>query len=214
MPAGSLIEPHARRECTASGLSLYFSRRHRQLAGHLAGRSVWRLRGQGCAYAAFKNIHFNPACAARWWPTLILPPKSALVQVTRAYAPAISALVRRREQALTYGNCVGPRTRAYCIHPYARTRTHWHSETLTSFSWLSLAHTLSRRYNGSNSLAHATELALHRSRKAPSLLTAKAYRPAGFESDSLAQSNAALQAASRASSSSPYAARCLLCSSA
>jgi hypothetical protein len=142
MPAGSLIEPHARRECTASGLSLYFSRRHRQLAGHLAGRSVWRLRGQGCAYAAFKNIHFNPACAARWWPTLILPPKSALVQVTRAYAPAISALVRRREQALTYGNCVGPRTRAYCIHPYARTRTHWHSETLTSFSWLSRAHTL------------------------------------------------------------------------
>ena len=28
------------------------------------------------------------------------------------------------------------------IHPYAHTRTHWHYETLTSFSWLSLAHTL------------------------------------------------------------------------
>ena len=29
------------------------------------------------------------------------------------------------------------------MHPYYdRTRTHWHSETLTSFSWLSLAHTL------------------------------------------------------------------------
>ena len=30
--AGGVLEPHARRECTASGLSLYFSRRHRQLA--------------------------------------------------------------------------------------------------------------------------------------------------------------------------------------
>ena len=123
--AGGVLEPHARRECTASGLSLYVSRRHRQLAGHLAGRSVWRLRGQGCAYAAFKNIHFNPACAARWWPTLILPPKSALVRVTRAYTPAISALVRRREQALTYDNCVGPRTRAYTPMP-----THAHTGTM------------------------------------------------------------------------------------
>jgi hypothetical protein len=69
--AGGVLEPHARRECTASGLSLYFSRRHRQLAGHLAGRSVWRLRGQGgsvgCAYAASlkTNIHFNPPSPPR-----------------------------------------------------------------------------------------------------------------------------------------------------
>jgi len=64
--AGGVLEPHARRECTASGLSLYLSRRrHRQLAGHLAGRSVRRLTGQGCAYAAFKNIHFNRGAVLR-----------------------------------------------------------------------------------------------------------------------------------------------------
>ena len=38
--------------------------------------------------------------------------------------------------------------------------------------------------------------------------------PHTVESDSLARSNAAFPAASRASSSSPYVARCLLCSSA
>jgi hypothetical protein len=82
--AGGVLEPHARRECTASGLSLYFSRRHRQLAEHLAGRSVWRLRGQGCAYAPL----FSPR--RRSAAPIFLPwgtPWSLDISVSRVVTP-------------------------------------------------------------------------------------------------------------------------------
>ena len=61
--AGGALEPHARRECTASGLSLYFSRRHRQLAGHLsrwpiclAAKGAGRVGGL-CLRRLVKNKH-------------------------------------------------------------------------------------------------------------------------------------------------------------
>ena len=69
-------------------------------------------------------------------------------------------------------------------------------------------------------LAHATEPAHRRShqapcsRQAPSLLTQRRRATQPDESNALARSSAAFPAASRASSLSPYAARCFLCSSA